>query len=111
MGNSGLELVKTGDEAPGAREIGVVFGAEVFTEQAFFRVDACDKRYEQEKCDGDTGPRAKGETPADHVDDHAEIAGIADDAVDAARFEFVIGLDGDDARHDCGSRVGGDRGD
>src|SRR5580693_4073661 len=95
--SSGFELVETGNEAPGAAEIGFVFGAEVFAEQAFFRVDACDKRYEQEKCDGDAGPRAEGEAPADHVDDHAEIAGITDDAVDAARFEFVIGLDCDES--------------
>jgi len=95
--SSGFELVETGNEAPGAAEIGFVFGAEVFAEQAFFRVDACDKRYEQEKCDGDAGPRAEGEAPADHVDNHAEIAGIADDAVDAARFELVVSLDGDES--------------
>ena len=97
MASSRIELVETGDEAPGAREIGVVFSAEVFAEQAFFGADACDERDEQKECDGDTGPAAEGESPADHVDDHPEIAGISNDAVDAARFECVIGLDRDES--------------
>ena len=52
---------------------------------------------QQEKCDHDAGPATKGEAPANHVDDHAEVAGIANDAVDAASFELVIGLDGDES--------------
>ena len=42
IANSGIELVETGDEAPSAREIGVVLGAEVFAEEAFFGVHTGD---------------------------------------------------------------------
>ena len=42
MASSRIDLVETGDKAPGACEIGVVFGAEVFAEEALFRVHARD---------------------------------------------------------------------
>jgi hypothetical protein len=45
IANSGIELVETGDETPGAGEIGVVFGAEMSAEEAFFGVHARDQRY------------------------------------------------------------------
>ena len=42
MSSSGIELVETGDKTPGACEIGVVLGAEMLAEEAFFGVHARD---------------------------------------------------------------------
>ena len=39
--------------------------------------------------------RAKSKGPPERIDEQAEIAGIADDTIDAARDQFVAGLDGD----------------
>ena len=67
----------------------------MLAEEALFGADARHERDQQEQSDRDAGPAAKRESPADHVDDHSEIAGIANDAVDSAGFEFVVGLNGD----------------
>src|SRR5579862_293094 len=90
-------LIEPGHEAPGAAAVGVVFGAELRGEQALLGGDAGEDRRDRQRREDDAQRRAEREAPAQRVDQHPQIARMADRAVEAARDEGVAGLDRDEA--------------
>ena len=80
----------------GAAAIGVVFEAEPRVQQPLFGADASDQRREDEGCEQHADRRSEGEGPTQRVDEQPQIAGMADDTIDAARHQPMPGLDGDE---------------
>src|SRR5579883_222309 len=85
------------DQTPSARDIGVVFGAELSAQQSLFGIHAPDQNRNIECREYETDAGAEDERPAESGDDEAEIARIADRAVNSGRDQTMLRLDGDQA--------------
>lgn len=89
--------IEPGNQPPCAGAVGLIRGAELRAQKPLFRVYARDKRRDKERRQQHAGPRSKSESPAQRVDKQPQIAGVADDGIDAARDKRMPWLDGDQA--------------
>ena len=96
-GNLARRLSRDRGKPPRARAIGVVFGAEVSPEQSLLGLDAGKHDKEHSSRDEDADAGAKRQSPAERVDQKAEIARMPNDAVNPA---------GDELDDRAGSRQG-----
>jgi len=88
-----------------AADIRVVFFAKLHVEQALFRANAGkERRYEKSK-KHDAYARAKSESPAQRGQQQAEIAGVANDSIDAGCHECMAGLDRHEAAEPAKSPI------
>lgn len=67
-----------GDQSPRAAAVRLVLGAELVTQQLLLRTDPREQRWHQERCQQQTHSRPEGESPAERIDEQAEIVGVAD---------------------------------
>ena len=80
--------VEIRDEPPRARAIGVVFGAERLLKQSLLGPDPRKHDNEHQHGDGDPDAGAKRQSPTKRGDEKAEIARMANDAVNPAGDEL-----------------------
>ena len=90
---------------PGA--VGVVRGAELRAQQRFFRADSGDDYRHQEGGKQHARPRPKREAPTERIDEHTEIARVANNAVNAGGDQGMPGLDRHQAAEPVAEHVDG----
>src|SRR5215472_11319822 len=87
--------VEARDQARGATTVDIVFAAKVRAEQPLFRAYSRKQRRNEQCGQQHADARAKSERPAQSVDQQAQVAGVADDAIRTPSHERMPGLDRD----------------
>src|SRR5271165_2720007 len=90
-----LPSVKPGNQPRRSIAVAIVLAAELRAQQPFFGMYAGKERRDQKRRQHYADARPKSESPPERIDEQPQIAGVADDTIDAARDQFMAGLDRD----------------
>src|SRR5262245_11189385 len=88
-------LVDPGNQSRRSAAVRIVLAAELRVQQRLLRAHARNERRDRQRREQHADPGTKSQRPSQRIDEQAQIAGVADDAVDASRDQRMPGLNGD----------------